>query len=117
MSISSWKVAGAVLGLLMLLAVPTTASATAATVGPAIDPTPVVEASPAAGDEGHALECWLPTLSLDSAHPGCGQVEASCSSDCTLAYLSCLDDCDAWPYPGCAQDCRNALNACRKGCF
>lgn len=40
----------------------------------------------------------------------------ACTDDCYQQLLSCLDDCDAWPYPGCVTDCRNARFACNRDC-
>lgn len=41
----------------------------------------------------------------------------SCAGDCYTELLSCLDDCDAWPYPGCYNDCRAARLVCVQACF
>lgn len=42
---------------------------------------------------------------------------SSCTDDCYAQLLSCLDDCDAWPYPGCSTDCRAARFACVQACW
>jgi hypothetical protein len=42
---------------------------------------------------------------------------SSCTDDCYAQLLSCLDDCDAWPYPGCYNDCRAARLVCVQTCF
>lgn len=43
---------------------------------------------------------------------------ASCTSQCRATYLSCLDDCDVAPFPGCADHCRfDVLYPCYGACF
>ncbi|MEM7351812.1 MAG: hypothetical protein AAF657_13525 [Acidobacteriota bacterium] len=43
---------------------------------------------------------------------------ASCTDQCRALYFSCLDDCDAAPFPGCYNFCRfDVLYPCYKSCF
>ena len=60
------------------------------------------------------LTCELGTDALYEPFPRA----ASCVDKCRELYSSCLDDCDAWPYPGCYNDCRyNVLIPCYLSCL
>lgn len=91
------------------------APALVAADAPADDEAAIAALEVAAADDA-APECAVAETALAPVD-GIGWVAMSCSSECTAQYLVCMDDCDAWPYPGCEQDCRNALNACRFSCF
>lgn len=42
----------------------------------------------------------------------------ACTSACQAQYLSCLDDCDKAPFPGCYNFCRfDVLYPCYGSCF
>lgn len=42
----------------------------------------------------------------------------SCADQCRELYYDCLDDCDAWPFPGCYDYCRfDVLYPCYQSCF
>lgn len=68
---------------------------------------PAVETTPPAATPAPALEPGTPEpLFLDS-----------CTQQCYQDLIQCLDDCDAWPYPNCYNDCRAARHACVLACL
>ena len=83
----------------------------------------VLPAASSLADEPSVPACAAASLAEPADEPAGDllPVEPIAMSPCTDAcaddYFSCLDDCAAWPYPGCETDCRNGYNACRLGCF
>lgn len=70
-----------------------------ASEAPEMTPAALVQPAP-------ATETPAPVSLLDEA----------CIDQCQEYFFSCLDDCDADPYPGCYTDCKIARSACVRNC-
>lgn len=62
------------------------------------------------------VDAELPTAEDDLFQPE-WQAKNACTEECAAYFIECLDGCDAWPYPGCYQDCRTIRNLCYQECF
>jgi hypothetical protein len=94
----------ALFALVALISVPL--AATEAPAAPVETPAIATPATPAVS-AAHAVADALPFAPVNLA---------TCQQLCASEYSSCKLDCRFQPYPGCANDCWMAYQACLAGC-